>query len=163
MTIRNATPADAAAIAHIWNEVIRDTAITFNAQEKTVAELASLIATRHAAGRSFLISEEGAQITGFATYDQFRGGVGYRMTMEHTIHLAPAARGRGLGRALMTRLEAEAHGAGVHVMVAGVSGENPAGRDFHLALGYRHIATLPEVAHKFGRFMDLWLLQKILT
>ena len=44
-----------------------------------------------------------------------------------------------------------------------VSGGNPAGRDFHLALGYRLVGTIPEAGWKFGRYHDLWLLQKILT
>jgi phosphinothricin acetyltransferase len=161
---RDATEEDAAAVAALWNVVIRDTAATFTTAEKSEGEIRAMIAARKAAGRSFLVAEDATgQVIGFATYDQFRGGVGYRLSMEHTIHLAPEARGQGLGRALMARLEAEARAAGVHVMVAGVTAENPAGRDFHLALGYRHVGTMPEVGHKFGRFMDLWLLQKILS
>lgn len=163
MTIRDAAPGDAAGIGAIWNAVIRDSAATFNSSEKPLAEIAALITGRQAAGHGFWVAEDGAGITGFATYDQFRSGIGYRLSMEHTIQLAPRAWGQGIGRALMQRLEDHAQQSGVHVMMAGVSAENPAGRAFHEAIGYRLVATLPEVGHKFGRFMDLWLLQKILT
>ena len=161
--IRDAVAADAEAVAAIWNHVIRDTVATFNSVEKPVAEVANLIDSRQAAGRCFLVWEEDGQIFGFVTYDQFRGGQGYRLTMEHTVQLAPAAWGKGVGRALMAAMEQHAMQAGVHAMIAGVAGENEAGRAFHARLGYELVATLPEVGHKFGRFMKLFLMQKFLT
>lgn len=161
--IRSATAGDAAAIAEIWNHIIRDTIATFNSAEKTEAEVATIIAARQAAGRAFFVADDAGEVLGFATYDQFRGGVGYKHSMEHTVLLSPKANGRGIGRALMTAIEDHARKSGAHVMVAGVAGENIAGRDFHLALGYQLVGTMPQVGFKFGRFMDLWLLQKILT
>jgi phosphinothricin acetyltransferase len=83
--------------------------------------------------------------------------------MEHTIQLAPEASGRGHGRALMTAVEDHARAGGAHSMFAGVSGENPEGRAFHARLGYVETAILPQVGWKFGRWMDLVLMQKILT
>lgn len=163
MILRDAVPADGTGICAIWNPVIRDTAITFTSAEKSPPEVAALITTRQAAGQGFLVMEDAGGIAGFASYAPFRSGDGYRFSMELTIHLAPRARGRGLGRALIQRLEDHARHAGVHVMVAGISGENPRARAFHEALGYSVVGTLPRVGHKFGRFMDLWLLHKILT
>lgn len=163
MTIRAATPADCAAIRDIWNPVIRDSLITFNPVEKTAPELDALLAAKAALGHPFLVAEAGGQVAGFATYGQFRAGAGYAHTMEHTIILAPQARGRGLGRALMADLEARARGADVHSMFAGVSAANPEGVAFHLALGYMQVARLPEVGRKAGRWIDLVLMQKFLT
>jgi L-amino acid N-acyltransferase len=82
--------------------------------------------------------------------------------MEHTVLLAPDARGRGLGRALMRAVEDHARGAGVHSLFGGVSGANPEGRAFHLALGFAEVAVLREVGWKWGRWLDLHLMQKIL-
>lgn len=160
MAVRLAGPGDAAGIAAIWNPVIRDTAITFNAAEKTEAEVAALLAERAAAGHGTFVAGAPGEVLGFASYSQFRGGVGYARTMEHTVLLAEGARGRGLGRALMAALEEHARAAGAHSLFAGVSGENPAGRAFHAALGYVELAVLPEVGFKFGRWMDLHLMQK---
>jgi phosphinothricin acetyltransferase len=160
--IRAATPSDAAGLADLWNPWIRDTAITFNAQEKTPDDIARMIADRQAAGHGFLLAED-AGLLGFATYSQFRGGIGYATCMEHTIILSPLARGRGVGRALMQAVEDHARDAGAHQMIGGVSGENPEGRAFHAAIGYREIAVVREAGFKFGRFMDLVLMQKFLT
>ena len=72
------------------------------------------------------------------------------------------AQGGGVGRALMTAIEAHARSNGVHSLWAGISAENPGGVGFHRALGFVHVARLPEVGFKFGRWMDLVLMQKIL-
>lgn len=155
VTIRHAVRADASAIGALWNEVIRDTAITFNPAEKSLAEVEAEIAARPV----FLIAEE-AGFLGFATFAQFRGGLGYAHTMEHTIHLGPAARGRGVGRALMAALAGEARATGAHMLVAAVSGENTRAIAFHAALGFELTGRMPEVGRKFGRWHDLVLMQK---
>jgi len=161
--IRPATAADCAAIAAIWNPVIRDTLVTFTTAEKTAEGLAATLAEKTAAGHGFLVAEGADGLAGFATYGQFRAGPGYARTMEHSVILAPGARGRGIGRALMAAVEAHAAAAGAHSIFAGVSGANPEGRAFHAAMGYREVAVLPEVGFKFGRWIDLVLMQKFLA
>ena len=162
MILRPAEARDAPAVAAIWNPVIRETAATFTTLEKTPDGLAADFAVRAAEGKLFLLAEEAGELLGFATYFQFRNGPGYARTMEHSIILAPAARGRGVGRALMAALEDHAKAAGVHSLWAGVSAENSAGIAFHRSVGFAEVARLPEVGHKFGRWMDLVLMQKIL-
>jgi L-amino acid N-acyltransferase YncA len=159
--IRRATPDDAAAIAALWNPYIRDTAVTFNAAEKSVAEVAQLIADRDGLGHATFVAE-GPDLLGFASYAQFRGGVGYATCMEHSILLAPAAKGRGIGRGLIGALCGHAAAAGAHQMIAGVSGDNPDGVAFHTRMGFAEIASVREAGFKFGRFIDLVLMQKFL-
>ncbi|SEP01289.1 phosphinothricin acetyltransferase [Salinihabitans flavidus] len=159
MRIRAAEQGDAAAIAAIWNREIRDGVSTFNTAEKTRIEIAELIAAR---GAGFIVAYMHGAVIGFATYFQFRGGPGYAHTMEHSIHLAEAARGQGTGRALMAVLEQNARAAGVHSLIAGIGGENLSGVAFHTRVGFAPVARLPEVGRKFGRWMDLVLMQKFL-
>ena len=159
MKIRVALCKDAAAIAQIWNVVIADTAITFTTEFKTDAGIASDIALR---GGAFLVAEQQGEVVGFATYGPFRGGPGYARTKEHSIMLSPAARGLGGGRVLMTTLCDHARDEGVHSLWAGISAENPAAVPCHTALGFDEVARLREVGFKFGRWMDLILMQKLL-
>lgn len=159
MTIRQAAPGDIPEILAIWNPLIRETSVTFTTVEKTPEMLATDIAAR---GQAFLVAELEGEVVGFASYGAFRAGPGYARTGEHTVILDVRARGRGLGRLIMARLEEVARDAGLHVLVAGVSAENPAAIAFHEAIGYRPVARMPEVGRKFGRWMDLVLLQKTL-
>lgn len=161
--IRPATVLDAQGIAAIWNPFIENTAVTFNPVVKRPEEVAEMIVARTTAGHGFLVAcDEECVITGFATYAQFRAGLGYSKSMEHTIILAPTEKGRGMGRALMTAIEAHAREEGAHQMIAGISAENVAGIRFHEAMGYVEAARIREAGWKFGRFMDLVLMQKIL-
>jgi L-amino acid N-acyltransferase YncA len=160
--IRPAEAADAPALAALLNHWIETTAVTFNPLPKTTDDILLMIATKSAAGHAFLVAVEDGQLLGQASYGQFRPGEGYRTCMEHSISLAPATKGRGIGRALMAAIEDHARAFGAHQMIAGVSGENPDGQAFHARLGYRHIATVPQAGFKFGRYMDLVLMQKFL-
>lgn len=158
--IRTARPEDAPEIVALWNHVIDRTAITFTTQRKTEDGIAEDIAHR---GPLFLVAERAGHVLGFATAFQFRNGPGYAYTLEHSIQLAPEARGRGAGKKLMARLEENARLSGAHSLFAGVSGDNPDGVAFHRAIGFEEIARLPQVGFKFGRWLDLVLLQKFLV
>lgn len=162
--IRLARAQDAAGLAVLWNPWIRETVITFNAVEKTAQDIAQMIEDRNSAGHAVFVAQTDAQtLLGFATYAQFRAGVGYATCMEHTIVLAPGARGKGTGRALLAAVETHARDHGAHQMIAGITAENAAARAFHAALGYAQIAIVPQAGFKFGRYHDLVLMQKFLT
>ena len=157
MTLRPATVADIPAILAIWNPLIRDTAVTFTTEEKTLDGLTADIAAR--AG-SFIVAEDTGRVLGFATFGPFRAGPGYRHTAEHTVILDEAARGQGTGRALIARLEEVARAAGIHTLIGAVSGENADAIAFHTAVGFTRAGVLPGAGYKFGRWMDLVLFHK---
>lgn len=158
--IRQAADSDIPGILAVWNPVIRDTLVTFNDREKTPGDIAVMLSEKRALGHAFLVVEEAGGIFGFATFGQFRAGPGYRHSFEHTIILAPDARGRGFGRGLLGAIEAAARSAGGHVLFAGVSAANPEGVAFHAATGFREVARLSEVGRKAGRWLDLVLMEK---
>ncbi len=160
MTVRPAKPEDAPAIAAITNAIIRDTLVTFTTDERSTG---SIVADIEARGSRYLVAELDGQVIGFATYGPFRAGPGYAQCCEHTIQLSPMARGQGIGRALMSALEKRALEDGVHVLVAGISSDNPAAVAFHSAIGFAQVGLMPEVGCKWGKRLDLVLMQKILA
>jgi len=160
--IRDACAADAAAIAAIWNPIIRDTDITFTPVEKSEDQIASLMADRQAAGHAFLLATDGAAPLGFASYFPFRAGPGYARTMEHSVNLPPSARGRGLGRALMTALEDHARARGKRMLIGAITATNTGSLDFHRRLGFAEVGRIRDAGWKFGRYHDLVFMQKLL-
>lgn len=157
MIVRAAGLADSAAVAAIWNVEIREGISTFTTAEKTTAAVETAMSDG-----VFLVAEDAGVVIGFASYAQFRGGPGYRFTMEHSVYLRADACGRGVGRVLMEALQAEARVRGVHALVAVISGENEPAISFHETLGFSHVGRLPEVGRKFDRWMDAVLMQKML-
>ncbi|MEQ5826164.1 N-acetyltransferase [Sulfitobacter sp. NFXS29] len=158
--IRPAERRDAAAVAGLWNGMIRDSLSTFTTDEKTPEDITALIVTR---ADAFWVAEDAGQVMGFVTYGSFRGGPGYGATVEHSIVLAAAAQGQGLGRGLMTRAVEAAAAQGHHVMVAAISSANPGAVIFHKKLGFAQVGRMPEVGRKHGRWLDLILMQKTLS
>jgi L-amino acid N-acyltransferase YncA len=154
--IRPARPDDAGQIEAFWTPMVRDTTVTFTTEVKSVAEIAAL-----ADGPDpFLVWDDGGTVLGLVRSFPFRSGPGYAGCVEHTVILAPAAAGRGIGRALMAALCEAAKAQGKHVMIACVSAENAAGVAFHEAVGFTPVGRMPGVGTKFGRFIDLVILQK---
>ena len=163
MTVRAATKGDAVAIADIRAAIVADPWITFTNMVLTPAVVAREIAEVQAQGHGYLVALDSAgHVAGFAYYKQFRSGPGYAHTMEHTIHLAEAARRQGLGRTLMAALEAQARAAGVHSLIAGIGGANPGALAFHQHLGFQVVGQMPQVGRKNRRWLDLILMQKII-
>ncbi|MEM5519749.1 N-acetyltransferase family protein [Sulfitobacter sp. AS59] len=159
MIIRAAGTQDAAEIAAIWNDMIRDTLFTFTTEQKTQAGIVAMIADRP--GAVWVAQTD--RIVGFVTYAQFRSGPGYRTSVEHSIVLGDGVRGQGVGRALMDQACLSAAQQGRHIMVAGISSANTGGVAFHAAMGFQQVGRMPEIARKDGQWLDLVLMQKMLT
>ncbi|PRY94584.1 phosphinothricin acetyltransferase [Hasllibacter halocynthiae] len=163
--IRPAKEGDAPAVAALLNAVVLETTISFRHEAWSAEEVAARMAHLRGAGREYFVALAlaGGAVVGHASYDQFRGGSGYRTAMEHSVALSPAARGRGLGRALVEAVASHAAERGARTLWAGVSGENPEGEGFHRACGFERIARLPGPGFKFGRSLDLVLMRRALA
>jgi L-amino acid N-acyltransferase YncA len=112
-----------------------------------------------------LVAEVDGAVVGFTAYEYFRGEgkwPGYRLTMELSIHVAESHWGRGVGRSLIDALVERARAAGIHVLVAAIDGANEASIRFHERLGFEVVGRMPQTGTKFGRWLDLVLMQRIL-
>ena len=162
MKVRPATFSDSKEIASIWNPYIKNTFVTFNAIEKTQDEVCALIKDRRSDGHEFWVAIDDDKIIGFASYAQLRKGVGYRYSMEHTIIVSDEYKFLGVGKNLMSVLCDHAKKRYINSMWAGVSALNIAAIKFHEGLQFKTVARLPEVGYKFGSFLDLVLMRKLL-
>lgn len=161
MEVRAANQADLPAIRRLFNALIPTTTVAWRDDLADEAEVAAWFAERSAAGDPVLVAEVDGEVVGYTCWGPFRRYPGYRHTRELTIHVDGEWHGRGVGRALIDALVEVASAAGVHVLVAGVDADNAESIAFHEALGFEVVARMPEVGRKFGRWLDLVLLQRI--
>jgi phosphinothricin acetyltransferase len=164
-TVRDATIDDSPSIADLYNALIPSTTVAWTGTLQTVAERTVWLRRQSADGFPVLVAEIDRRVVGFASYGPFRGAgkwPGYDHTAEHTIHVARDAWGRGIGRSLVDALVERAQAAAVHVLVAAIDANNDASLRFHTRLGFAEVARMPEVGHKFGRWLDLVLMQRVL-
>lgn len=163
MTLRTATPADAAAIKAIMKPVVEESTATFSSVERSVDDWAALIEARLREGRAFYVAEVDGEVAGYATYEQFRSSNnGYRFTMEHSVYLSDAAQGRGYGRILLITIEEHAREAGHKSMIGVIDSDNAASIAFHEALGYKEVGRIPQSGYKFDRWLEALFMQKML-
>jgi L-amino acid N-acyltransferase len=161
MLIREATLKDLPAILSIYNEVILTSTAVYCDQPVTLEERVRWYEGRREKDYPVLVAELDGQIAGYASFGDFRSFPGYRFSIEHSVHLAPAFRGRGIGSALVEALFAPAKKLGKHAMIAAVDADNAGSIRFHEKLGFTQVARMPEVGYKFDRWLDLVMLEKI--
>jgi phosphinothricin acetyltransferase len=161
--IRDAEEADLPAILLIYNEVIAATTAVFSETPVTLENRRAWRAERLAQGFPVLVIEDGGEVAGFGGFGPFRSGDGYRLTVEHSVHVLADRRGRGLGRVLLEALIERALAAGKRDMIAGVEAGNADSIRMHERLGFERAALLPGVAEKWGRPLDLLLLRRRLS
>jgi len=159
MQIRNAAAGDAATIATIYNDAVLHTTAIWNDVTVDADNRADWIAQRQAQGFPVLVACDDTQVLGYASYAPFRAFDGYRLTVEHSVYVDATRRGGGTGRKLMQALIDRARGDGLHVMVAAIEAGNAASIRLHESLGFGQTALMPQVGQKFGRWLDLAMLQ----
>jgi phosphinothricin acetyltransferase len=159
--IRTATPDDAAAIAAIYNHAVLHTTAIWNDQTVDAGNRAAWIASRQDDGLPVLVWDQQG-VLGYASYGPWRNFDGYRLTVEHSVYVAPDAQGAGIGGRLMEALIARARSDGLHVMVAGIDASNVGSITLHERLGFVQTGLMPQVGQKFGRWLDLAFLQLVL-
>ncbi len=158
--IRDAEAADAAGIAEIYNDAVAHTTAVWNEHEVTVADRVAWMAARQEAGFPVLVAVgDDGQVIGYASFGPWRAFDGYRHTVEHSVYVRGDQRGRGLGEALLRALIERARHRGTHVMVGAIESGNAGSIRLHTKLGFERVGTLPQVGAKFGRWLDLTLLQ----
>lgn len=165
MIVRDAVDADMPKCRDLYNALIDSTTVAWTEQAQTLRQRQAWFGRQQRDGYPVLVAEDSAGVVGFAAYGSFRGSgkwPGYRHTVEHTIHVDRDWWGQGVGRSLMEALIARAQLSDVHVMVGAVDGDNVDSIRFHERLGFVEVARMPEVGHKFGRWLDLVLMQRII-
>lgn len=160
--VRDARLEDVPGILTIYNDVIATSTAVYRDDAVTLDDRRQWFDARHASGYPIIVATEDGGIVGFASYGDFRTWPGYRFSVEHTVHIRADQRGRGVGTLLMRRLIARAAAQGKHVMVGGVDADNEASLRFHDRLGFVRAARLHQVGFKFGRWLDLVFVQRIL-
>jgi phosphinothricin acetyltransferase len=163
MIIRPATDADLDAILEIYNAAILETAAIWTDEPVARENREKWFATQAANGHPILVAEIDGQAVGYASFSQWRLMYGYRYSVENSIYVASDFQGRGIARALMTELMAQATAYGAHLMVADIEAGNVASIALHESLGFEKTGHVKEIGYKFGRWLDLAILQVTLN
>lgn len=163
LLVRPSTPADLDAIRDIYAHAVTQGTGTFELETPDAAEMARRRDDVLAKGLPWLVAETPGRVLGYAYANQFRPRPAYRFSVEDSVYLHPEAQGRGVGRALLAELLARCQAGGARQMLAVIGDSaNHASIGVHRALGFEPCGVLQAVGWKFGRWLDVVLMQRSL-
>jgi phosphinothricin acetyltransferase len=161
--IRPSQDPDLPAITAIYAHHVLHGTGTFETTPPTETEMAARRADVLARGLPWLVAEEGGRVLGFAYCQWFKPRPAYRFSAEDSIYVHPDAQGRGLGRRLLAELAAQAQAAGIRRLLAVIGDSaNTASIGLHRAMGFTPAGTFKSCGWKFGRWLDIVLMEKTL-
>jgi phosphinothricin acetyltransferase len=162
VTLRSARIEDLEAITEIYNEAIMKTVATFDTELKTSADQKKWF-DNHGSQNPILVAEHNGVIVGWASLSKWSDRCAYSETAEISLYVLEKHQGRGIGRCLMEALIEEGEKAGLHTIIARITEGNESSLHLHRSVGFVPIGTMKEVGEKFGKRLDVHLMQKIYT
>lgn len=163
LLIRPSTADDLPAItaAYAWN--VHHGTGTFEIEAPSDTEMARRREDVLSKGLPWLVAERDGRVLGYAYANQFRPRPAYRFCLEDSIYLAQEAQGQGVGKVLLAELIAQCEARGARQMLAVIGDSANAGSiGVHRALGFEPAGILKSAGWKFGRWLDVVLMQRAL-
>ena len=161
MEIRLATLDDAEAIREIYNAEVTETTATFDLVTRTPEDQRTWMAQRSGV-HPVIVADEDGDILGYASLSPYRPKAAYNTTVENSVYIRTDQRGRGVGEALLRQIIKLARQHGFHVVLAHISG-GEASIKLHEKCGFSTVGLQREVGRKFGRWLDVVVMQKLLV
>lgn len=159
--IRPSTEHDLPAITRIYAHHVLHGTGTFETTPLTLEEMTARRADVLNKGLPWLVVEEAGEVLGYAYGNWFKPRPAYRFSVEDSIYLAPEAAGKGLGRALLAELLATLERSGIRKVMAVIGDSANAGSiGVHKALGFEQVGVVPACGWKFGRWLDIVMMQR---
>jgi|SRR5436309_3122526 len=163
LQIRVSSDADVAAITEIYAHHVRHGTASFEIDPPDVEEMGRRRLAIEARGLPYIVAESDNVVVGYAYAGPYRSRVAYRFTVENSIYVHPGHLGRGVGRALLSKLIDACQECGCRQMVAIIGdSSNVASVRLHEKFGFRHVGVLQAVGFKFERWLDTVLMQRSL-
>ena len=161
MTIRKAEERDVPRITEIYNQAVAKTTATFDTEPRSLEDRLSWF-EKHGPKHPVLVADDGGRILGWASLSHWSDRAAYDASVEISVYVEEGMRGKGIGRALMEAVVAEAHALRHHTILARITADNPVSIHLHEALGFSNAGTVREVGFKFGRWLDVVTMQIML-
>lgn len=159
-TIRPATEADLQAINDIYNDAAIKTTATFDTEPKSMTDRRKWFAA-HGNLHPILVAEEDGRVVGWASMSRYSDRSAYDGTAEASLYVAEECRGRGIGRQLFEAILAAGKNAGLHTVLSRITADNTISIRLHEQFRFRNVGVLREVGCKFGRLLDVVIMQLV--
>ena len=160
LKIRQAKLNDLKDITEIYNEAIQKTVATFDTQIKTIEEQKKWF-NEHGAKNPIIVVEQNGNVVGWSALTQYSTKCAYSDTAEISLYIKEKNQGKGIGKQLIEEIVKKGKNAGLHALIARITEGNKTSIHLHESVGFQHAGVLKEVGFKFGKRLDVYLMEKI--
>jgi L-amino acid N-acyltransferase YncA len=161
VAVRLATLEDADAVRTIYNREVTGSTVTFDLVPRSLDDQRAWLAA-HAGAHPAVVAVSGEAVVGFGSLSPYRDRPAYSTTVEDSVYVDRDLRGRGVGRLLLAELVRLAGLHGFHSVIGRIVGGHDASIALHRACGFELVGVEREVGRKFGRWLDVVLMQRLL-
>jgi L-amino acid N-acyltransferase len=163
VTVRLARLDDAEAIRQIYNGEVTTSTVTFDLVPRSLEEQREWLTARSGAHAVVVAEDESAGVVGFASLSPWGKKPAYATSVEDSVYVHPEHQGRGIGRQLLAELLDVARAHGFHAVFARIVDGREASVALHRSFGFDVVGTEREVGRKFGRWLDVIVMQLLLN
>lgn len=163
MIFRLASTDDSEAIRAIYNREVLTSTVTFDLVARTEEDQLAWMDEHSGAHPAVVAEDDDGRICGFGSLSPWRARPAYRTTVEDSVYVDPDFQGRGVGRGILEELVRLAESHGFHAIMARVVGGHEASIGLHQACGFEIVGIEHEVGRKFGRWLDVVLMQLLIN
>lgn len=155
VVLRDANEGDLESILSIYNDVIINTTAVYSEKPHTLQMRGDWFKDRINDNFPVFVANIGGRVVGFSSFGHFRAWPCYRYTVEVSVYVDAAYRGKGISKMLMQSLIDRAKEMNIHAVIAGINADNLISVNLHRSFGFEEVANFKEVGYKFGRWLDL--------
>lgn len=160
--IREAIEDDLSQMLIIYNDIILHTTAVYDYEPHKLEMRKQWFETKKQQGFPVFVAEEDGKILGFSSIGPFRAWAAYKYSVENSVYVDAAVRGKGIGKLLIPPLIDASKKLNMHTIIAGIDANNETSLKLHKSFGFEEVAHFKEVGWKFERWLDLKFLQLIL-
>jgi len=160
LKIRPATDADQQRIMEIYNDAVLNTTATFDTEPRTI-EKQMIWFRNHKKNHPVIVAEEDGKVIGWASLSPWSDRCAYDTTVEVSVYIDTDFRGKGIGSKLLEMVTLEGKKLSNHTVLSRITEGNEVSIHLHEKFGYRHVGVMKEVGYKFGRFLDVNMMQLV--
>jgi phosphinothricin acetyltransferase len=162
MQVRLATIDDAEAIRAIYNPEVLESTVTFDLVPRTLEDQ-QLWLDEHSGAHPAVVAVDGESVIGFGSLSEYKPRPAYRTSVEDSVYVHRAHQGKGVGKLLLGAVLDLAVDHGFHAVFARIVGGHEASISLHAGMGFDIVGTEREVGRKFGQWLDVVIMEKLLT
>jgi L-amino acid N-acyltransferase YncA len=162
LNVRRAVDADSEAIRSIYNPEVLESTVTFDLVPRSLEEQREWLRARSGAHAVLVAVDGDDEVVGFGSLSPYKDRAAYSTTVEDSVYVRRDQQGQGVGRLLLAELVGVATAHGFHTVMARIVGGHDASIRLHARLGFEIVGTEREVGRKFGRWLDVVVMQRLL-